>query len=118
MLFSYNFCGYEDESKLFYVYGVIDKEIGFGLVGWLGCYDFEIDFYLLEGCVFGNFELFGCSYEVNFGVSYVISDDVFFVYVFDYVIIFVYGLILVFLYGLDVIVELEWLGVFEYLNIE
>lgn len=93
---------------MFYVFGIIDKEINLGFSGWLGRYDIECDVYLVESCLFGNFNLFGCEYEFNLGVSYVISDDDFIVYFFDYVIIVVYGLMLVFLYVFDVIEEFDW----------
>ena len=67
-----------------FMLGAIDKETGLGLVGWPGRYDSEIDSHLLEGRVFGDFELFGRSHEVNFGVSHATSDDVSFVHAFDY----------------------------------
>ncbi|MDP6880432.1 MAG: TonB-dependent receptor, partial [Alteromonas macleodii] len=118
LLLSYNFRGYEDESKLFYAYGAIDKETGLGLVGWPGRYDSEIDSHLLEGRVFGDFELFGRSHEVNFGVSHATSDDVSFVHAFDYATTPAYGPTPAFPYGLDAIAEPEWLGVSEYSNIE
>ena len=118
LLLSYNFRGYEDESKLFYAYGAIDKETGLGLVGWPGRYDSEIDSHLLEGRVFGDFELFDRSHEVNFGVSHATSDDVSFVHAFDYATTPAYGPTPAFPYGLDAIAEPEWLGVSEYSNIE
>ncbi|HIC87514.1 MAG TPA: hypothetical protein EYP03_04755, partial [Aquificae bacterium] len=51
---SYNYRDFEDQSKLFYAYGAIDKDTGLGLVGWPGRYDSERDSHLVEGRVFGG----------------------------------------------------------------
>lgn len=118
LLLSYNYRDFEDQSKLFYAYGTIDKDTGLGLVGWPGRYDSERDSHLVEGRVFGSFELFGRDHEVNFGVSHATSDDVSFVHAFDYGTTPAYGPTPAFPYDLNAIPEPDWLGVSEYSNIE
>lgn len=118
LLLSYNYRDFEDQSKLFYAYGTIDKDTGLGLVGWPGRYDSERDSHLVEGRVFGAFELFGRDHEVNFGVSHATSDDVSFVHAFDYGTTPAYGPTPAFPYDLNAIPEPDWLGVSEYSNIE
>jgi len=118
LLLSYNYRDFEDQSKLFYAYGAIDKDTGLGLVGWPGRYDSERDSHLVEGRVFGDFELFGRNHEVNFGVSHATSDDVSFVHAFDYATTPAYGPTPAFPYALDAIAEPDWLDVSEYSNIE
>ncbi|WP_419227115.1 TonB-dependent siderophore receptor [Alteromonas sp. OM2203] len=118
LLLSYNYRDFEDQSKLFYAYGAIDKDTGLGLVGWPGRYDSERDSHLVEGRVFGDFSLFGRNHEVNFGVSHATSDDVSFVHAFDYATTPAYGPTPAFPYALDAIAEPEWLAASEYSNIE
>ena len=118
LLLSYNYRDFEDQSKLFYAYGTIDKETGLGLVGWPGRYDSERESHLVEGRVFGSFELLGREHEVNFGVSHATSDDVSFVHAFDYGTTPAYGPTPAFPYDLNAIPEPDWLGVSEYSNIE
>ena len=118
LLLSYNYRDFASQSKLFYAYGVIDKETGLGLTGWPGRYDDERDSHLVEGRIFGTFALFGRDHEVNFGISHATSDDVSYVHAFDYGSTPAYGPTPAFPYGLDDIPEPEWLAVSEYSNIE
>lgn len=118
LLLSYNYRGFEDQSKLFYAYGAIDKETGLGLTGWPGRYDSERDSHLVEGRLFGEYALFGREHEFNVGVSHATSDDVSFVHAFDYATTPAFGPTPAFPYGLDAIAEPEWLVQSEYSNIE
>ncbi len=118
LLASYNYRDFEDQSKLFYAYGVIDKDTGLGLTGWPGRYDSEMDSHLFEARIFGTFELFGRSHEVNYGASHATSDDVSYVHAFDYATTPAYGPTPAFPYGLDAIAEPEWLSVSQYSNID
>ena len=108
LLVSYNYRDFEDQSKLFYASGTIDKETNLGLGGWPGRYDSERDAHLVESRLFGNFNLFGREHEFNLGVSHATSDDDSIVHPFDYATTAAYGPTPAFPYALDAIEEPDW----------
>ena len=66
---TYNKRTSNDPAKLFYVYGVIDKDTGLGLQGYPGRYEDDFDADLLDINVLGEFSLFGNNHEINLGAS-------------------------------------------------
>ncbi|WOI37464.1 TonB-dependent siderophore receptor [Alteromonas sp. CI.11.F.A3] len=115
---SYNYRGYEEQDKLFYAYGAIDRDTGLGLVGWPGRYDSDIDSNLIEARTFGTFELFGRQHEVNVGVSHASSSDTMYQYGFDYANTPAYGATPAFPYAFDAIAEPDWFDAVLYSDIE
>lgn len=115
---SYNFRGFEEQDKLFYASGSIDKDTNLGLSGWPGRYDSEVDADLFEIKAFGAFELFGKEHQASFGVSHAKSDDVMYQHPFDFDNTPAYGPTPAFPYDLDAIPEPEWLTPVLYSDIE
>ncbi|MEI8646110.1 TonB-dependent siderophore receptor [Pseudoalteromonas sp. Hal040] len=115
---SYNFRGFEEQDKLFYASGSIDKDTNLGLSGWPGRYDSEVDADLFEIKVFGAFELFGKEHQASFGVSHAKSDDVMYQHPFDFANTPAYGPTPAFPYDLDAIPEPDWLTPVLYSDIE
>ncbi|MCG9734891.1 TonB-dependent siderophore receptor [Pseudoalteromonas shioyasakiensis] len=115
---SYNFRGFEEQDKLFYAYGTIDKDTNLGLNGSPGRYDSEIDADLFEIKAFGAFELFGKEHQASFGVSHAKSDDVMYQHPFDFANTPAAGPTPAFPYDLDAIPEPEWLTPVLYSDIE
>ena len=66
---TYNRQTAEDPSKLFYVYGAIDKDSSLGLQGWPGRYNDDFDANLLDITALGEYSLFGQVHEATIGVS-------------------------------------------------
>lgn len=80
---TYNQQDFEDQSKLFYAYGSIDKNTNLGLVGWPGKYDSTFDAQLFDITVTGEFTLFGETHQTNFGVSRAKSEQLNYEYAAD-----------------------------------
>ncbi|MBU2916394.1 TonB-dependent siderophore receptor [Psychrosphaera sp. F3M07] len=66
---TYNNRTSEDPSKLFYVYGAIDKATGLGLNSYPGRYEDEFNADLLDINLIGDFSLFGKEHQLNLGMS-------------------------------------------------
>ncbi|MEQ5873422.1 TonB-dependent siderophore receptor [Pseudoalteromonas sp. NFXS39] len=115
---SYNFRGFEEQDKLFYAYGTIDKDTNLGLVGSPGRYDSEVDADLFEIKAFGAFEMFGKEHQASFGISHAKSDDVMYQHPFDFANTPAYGATPAFPYDLDAIPEPDWLTPVLYSDIE
>ncbi|WP_394224200.1 TonB-dependent siderophore receptor [Alteromonas gracilis] len=118
LLLSYNYRDFEDQSKLFYASGTIDKETGLGLSGWPGRYDSERDSHLYEGRLFGTFNLFNRQHEFNVGVSNATSDEDSFQHGFDFANTPAFGPTPAFPYAFDAIAEPDWLAPVLYSEIE
>jgi len=118
LLLSYNYRDFEDQSKLFYASGAIDKETGLGLSGWPGRYDSERDSHLFEGRLFGTFNLFSRQHEFNVGVSNATSDEDSFQHGFDFANTPAFGPTPAFPYAFDAIAEPDWLAPVLYSEIE
>lgn len=73
---TYNKQKSNDPSKLFYVYGTINKETGLGLNGWPGRYESDFDADLIDVSLLGDFKLFGKYHELNLGISQSQSNTV------------------------------------------
>lgn len=118
LLLSYNYRDFEDQSKLFYAYGAIDRETGLGLTGWPGRYDSERESHLFEGRLFGTFDLFEREHEFTLGVSNATSDEDSFQHGFDFATTPAFGPTPAFPYALDAIAEPDWLSPVLYSKIE
>ena len=105
---SYNYRDFEEQDKLFYASGTIDKETNLGLSGWPGRYDSERDSDIIEARTFGTFTLFNREHEVNLGVSHASSNDIMYQYAFDYGNTEAYGPTPAFPYAFDAIAEPDW----------
>ncbi len=114
---SYNYRSFEEQDKLFYASGAIDKDTNLGLSGWPGRYDSEVDSDIYEIKAFGAFELFDREHEANFGVSVAKSNDLMYQYGFDFANTPAYGPTPAFPYELDAIPEPDWLPKAEYSDI-
>lgn len=114
---NYNRRDFEEQDKLFYVYGSIDKETGLGGYGWPGRYDSEVDADLLEIKTSGFFTLFGQEHEANLGVSYAKSHDIMYQHAADPS-ADAWLLTPAFPYDLDAIPEPDWADPVLYSDIE
>ena len=115
---SYNYRDFEEQDKLFYASGVIDKETNLGLSGWPGRYDSERDSDIIEARTFGTFSLFNREHEVNLGVSHATSTDIMYQYGFDYENTEAYGPTPAFPYAFDAIAEPDWFDAVLYSDID
>jgi len=106
---TYNRQSFESKSKLFYVYGAIDKDSGLGLAGWPGRYDNDFSADIFDISTRGNYTLFGQDHELTLGLSRATSNKVSHTYPFDYANTPAYGgLTVAFPYALDAFPEPVW----------
>ncbi|MGI2175322.1 TonB-dependent siderophore receptor [Shewanella ulleungensis] len=115
---AYNHQGLEDQSKLFYAYGTIDKDTGLGLTGWPGRYDTDFSADMLDITTLGHYSLFGQDHEITVGVSGSQSKKYMYQYPFDYATTTAFGATPAFPYALDAIPEPEWDDKVEYSDID
>ncbi|TYK64665.1 TonB-dependent siderophore receptor [Colwellia echini] len=111
---TYNHQSFEDESKLFYASGAIDKDTGLGLNGWPGRYDTDYTADILDITTTGEFTLFDRSHELIFGASQAKSERAEYQHPFDYATTPAFGPTPAFPYALNVIEEPEWADRNEY----
>ncbi|WP_286234561.1 TonB-dependent siderophore receptor [Thalassotalea sediminis] len=105
---TYNQRTSEEDDKLFYAYGSIDKDTGLGLVGWPGRFGGEFDADLFDLTINGDFSLFGQNHELVFGASHSKSKQHLNQYSFDFSSTPAYGPTPAFPYALDAIPEPVW----------
>lgn len=98
---------FEEQDKLFYAYGTIDKDTQLGLLGYPGRYDSDIDSDLIEVKTSGFFSAFGFEHEATLGVSYAQSTDTMFNYAADFSEA-AWGALPAFPYALDAVAEPDW----------
>ncbi|GAC23057.1 iron complex outermembrane recepter protein [Paraglaciecola mesophila KMM 241] len=98
---------FEEQDKLFYASGTLDKETNLGLLGYPGRYDSDIDSDLLEVKTSGFFSAFGFEHEATFGISYAQSTDTMFNYATDFT-EEAWGALPAFPYALNAIAEPDW----------
>lgn len=115
---TYNNRTFEEESKLFYAYGSIDKNTGLGLTGWPGRYDSEREADLFEVSASGYFNLFGNEHELSLGASTASSNDVSIQHPFDFATTPAYGPTPAFPYSFDAVEEPVWLSPITYSDME
>ncbi|MBC3765700.1 TonB-dependent siderophore receptor [Neptunicella marina] len=105
---SYNRRDFEEQDKLFYASGAIDKETNLGLSGWPARYDSDVNSNLYEARLHGTFELFGMQHEANFGFSTADSSDIMWQHPIDFSNTPAFGPTPAFPYDLDAIPEPDW----------
>jgi outer membrane receptor for ferric coprogen and ferric-rhodotorulic acid len=115
---AYNHQGLEDESKLFYASGTIDKDTGLGLNGWPGRYDTEFSADILDITTIGHYGLFGQDHELTLGLSGSQSKKYKYQHPFDFAATPAYGPTPAFPYDLNAIPEPEWGDKVEYSDID
>ncbi|MEG3767609.1 TonB-dependent siderophore receptor [Alteromonas sp. 14N.309.X.WAT.G.H12] len=115
---TYNVRNFEDKSKLFYVYGTIDKDTGLGLYGYPGRYGSDFDSDLIDITAMGEFTLFGNTHEAVFGISSSRSTDIGTSYPVAEESYAIYGLTPAFPYALDAIDEPVWSEKSKYSDID
>lgn len=71
---TYNYRESENDDKLFYVIGAIDKATGLGLIGWPGNWPDENKEELLDLSLNGTFDLAGREHQMVLGYSYSDSE--------------------------------------------
>ena len=115
---AYNHQGLEDESKLFYASGTIDKDTGLGLNGWPGRYDTEFSADIVDITTIGHYSLFGQDHELTLGLSGSQSKKYMYQHPFDFAATPAYGPTPAFPYDLNAIPEPEWGDKVEYSDID
>lgn len=115
---TYNRRSSEEEDKLFYAYGTIDKDTGLGLTGWPGRYDGEYDADLFDLTVVGEYSLFGKSHEIIIGASTADSAQVLYQHPFDSATTPALGPAPAFPYALDAVPEPVWLDIDTYADLD
>ncbi|MBA6296671.1 TonB-dependent siderophore receptor [Colwellia sp. MB02u-9] len=113
---TYNTQKFEDKSKLFYVYGSIDKETKLGLVGWPGKFESEFSSDIIDLTTIGKYSLFNRDHEVTFGLSRAKSNQM--NYEYDYATTSAAGPTPSFPYAQDAIPEPVWRDKAKYSDID
>ena len=66
---------YEEPSRLFYVYGALERETGLGLFGWPGKFEATVERVLFDGTLTGKVRAGGREHDVTLGVSLSQADN-------------------------------------------